>query len=110
MSIIPLSFAPEYFVSDDGYIYKLVGGRSQRVKQDITNGYAVVKIHNKKYFVHKLVAEYFVGGRSDKKCRVIHLNFDNLDNNAENLMWVTPSEAQLYSQYTVEKRTKLNFH
>lgn len=107
--VTKLPFAPEYFISSTGDIYKLIAGRSEFLTQNISNGYAVVKIRNKKYFVHKLVAEMFVPGKTLLKNKVIHLDTNNLNNNLWNLKWVTASEAQLYSRLTVDKRKELNF-
>lgn len=42
--------------------------------------------------IHRLVAEYFIPARSSNKTIVAHVDFDKLNNNVNNLTWMTPQE------------------
>ncbi len=46
----------------------------------------------KTYYVHKLVAEYFVEKKSGDLSIVIHLDHDSKNNRFDNLAWVTETE------------------
>lgn len=50
----------------------------------------------KSLFVHKLVAEKFVKGKTKTKNTIIHLDHDKSNNHFENLKWVTKKEANEY--------------
>ena len=61
----------------------------------LTTGYLQVKLHGKKYLVHRLIALAFVGG--EQKKTVNHKNGVKTDNRAKNLEWATYSENQKHS-------------
>lgn len=54
-------------------------------------GYYVVSLMNKRYQVHRLVAEAFIPNPENKPC-VDHINTIRTDNNVSNLRWVTHKE------------------
>ena len=49
-------------------------------------GYPIVKLGNKIYFKHRLVAEQFISN-PDNKTTVRHINGDRTDYHIENLQW-----------------------
>ena len=64
-------------------------------------GYAVITAirKNKKndlVYIHRAVAQLFLNNE-DEKAFVIHLDFDKLNNKAENLAWATRSELTLHN-------------
>lgn len=100
--------SPEYEVSSLGRVRsvdreKVVkSGYSRRFDGRIlspfiakTTGYLQVKIHGKKYSVHRMIAFAFCNGYVDG-LHVNHKNGVRADNRAENLEWVTPSENVLH--------------
>ncbi|UJE34724.1 HNH endonuclease [Acinetobacter phage vB_AbaM_P1] len=42
-------------------------------------------------YVHRIVAENFVCGKTDKEYQVCHIDGDKLNNNSDNLRWDTPT-------------------
>lgn len=56
-----------------------------------SDGYSVIRLNNKFYKVHRLIALAF-HSRSDESLEVDHINRNRADNRPENLRWVTHSE------------------
>lgn len=56
-----------------------------------TDGYKTVKVHNKHYRVHRLIAETFLDNPQCKP-EIDHINRNPGDNRLENLRWATRSE------------------
>lgn len=53
--------------------------------------YEYIKLMKKPFSIHRLVAEAFIPNDDNKHC-VDHIDTDTLNNNVENLKWVTPKE------------------
>lgn len=92
-SIAGIPSLPKYEVSTCGMIRQLNG---RWTKGRVKNGYLLVGITNEhgvpsERRVHRLVAEAFIGGRT-QCCNIVnHLNGDKLDNRSVNLEWTNPS-------------------
>ncbi len=89
-----------FVVYDDGRVQNTITGRFL-VGDKNTGGYARVALYNKPYhkrfFVHRLVAEYFVEGY-DPNLQVNHIDGNKLNNHYTNLEWVTQSENEQHKQ------------
>lgn len=68
------------------------------------NGYEEISLNNKRFRVHRLVAESFIPNPENKRF-IDHINTIKTDNRVENLRWVTQSENN-NNQLTIEKIRK----
>lgn len=89
-----------YSVSNLGNVRNNVTG--QYITGDINNfGYYRVTLYyngnKKRYMRHRLVAKYFVSGKSKKKKFVNHIDGDKSHNYESNLEWVSQSENEKHA-------------
>ncbi len=73
---------------------KILGG-------SITAGYPAIRVRledgsKKLFYVHRLVALGFLRQLSAEHKIVIHLDYEKLNNNSENLKWVTKKEKEVH--------------
>ena len=74
---------------------------------DNGNGYQYISVnHGGKLFhfaIHRLVAELFVDGKSEKNTEVHHIDGNKLNNNYKNLRWVSAKEHHSRGVDAVER-------
>ena len=77
-----------YLVSNKGELYKKITPSSLR------GGYLSYTVNNptKSYKIHQLVAKTFIPNNDENKIIVNHKDGNKLNNNVNNLEWVTASE------------------
>lgn len=82
----------DYQVSTLGRICSYKNNKRKIIKGWIQNtGYLTVSLENKKYSVHRIVAEVFIHKNSDKNV-VNHKDGNKLNNTIQNLEWCTSKE------------------
>ncbi len=77
-----------YLITKDGRIFN---SKKNEVAKIITNGYYLVKIKKKSYAVHRLVALTYIENPNNHPV-VNHIDENKLNNNSDNLEWVTQQE------------------
>ena len=97
---------PNYAVSDTGMVFAYHPDGLIPLKIDISNGYPRVKLDGKKEYVSRLVANEFLEKPEPDKTKLFFLDNNTKNCCAKNLVWLTPSEVQKFSQYTIEYRLK----
>ncbi len=82
-----------YQISSDGRVFSTKSNKflTPRVH---SHGYLRVSISKKDYYIHRLVAEYFLG---ESDCEVNHKNGDKKDNRVENLEYVSSKENKQHA-------------
>lgn len=86
----------KYYVSNKGRVKSYCGNKARILKSDNKNTKykrVVIKINNKlqHVFIHRLVALCFLG-EQPTGTEIHHIDGNKNNNNAENLVWVTPKE------------------
>lgn len=93
-----------YAVSDHGRICSYKGKPTDRkiLKGTVVNGYPALKIkigdQDHQFYVHKLVAQYFVKKAGRSKEFVLHHDFDKKNNKHSNLRWASKEEMIAHQQ------------
>lgn len=96
-----------YTISDTGVVYNVSTGKVVRgTSITATNRYR--KIHLDKFrSLHRLVAEHFVHNPAPHvRTQVNHIDGNRLNNAADNLEWVTPSQNMLHA-YATQLKTNV---
>lgn len=84
----------DYSISDQGDVMNTLSGRLLK-PQYSSKGYLQVKLHRKKYKIHRLVATYFVEG--DTSLTVNHKDMNKTNNHKDNLEWVSEADNRAHA-------------
>ena len=101
-------FDSNYIIYPDGRVYSVRRGIFLKPIID-KQGYFKCVIYQKLYFIHRLVAEYYIPNPNNYP-EVNHKNFIKSDNQVENLEWVTARQNvnhKYNSQYPGATQVKL---
>lgn len=100
----PLPSDKHYQISSHGGVKRLAGktvwgGKAWYSLPELVmsptvmgSGYLVVRISGKNKYIHRLVAEAFLKGRTDIRCEVNHKDGNKANNAPENLEWCSRKE------------------
>lgn len=91
MKIRQIQRAPNYEVTDTGDVRNRATGKMLKPFIADRTGHLAVTLHEKRYYVHVLVAEAFAA-RPPGCVEVRHLDNDPQNNRISNLAWGTRSE------------------
>ena len=98
---------PMYAVSDGGVVYRIIcQGCYSMLMPDFSNGHPRVDLDGKKESIARLVLEAF-DPTDNPYLKAFHIDGDKANNRLDNLVWLTTSEVQRYSTYTVERRKEI---
>ncbi len=103
-----------YEISNTGIVRRIDTKRN--LNGCITSGYRSVKLtfdnsKQQRFYVHRLVAEHFIINPDPKnKTFVNHKDGNKLNNNVENLEWVSPRENNLHYYQNLQKAKKEKKH
>lgn len=97
-----------YEVSNQGNIrrrYK--NGRIKVLKQNLCDGYKILRLGNKNVRAHRIVAEAFIPNPNNYPC-VNHKDYNRQNNTVDNLEWCTRQYNAQYSadRFSIVKNTK----
>ena len=104
----------KYEVSDTGIVRRIDTQRT--LSGCITSGYKSVKLtfdnsKQQRFYVHRLVAEHFIlNPDPNTKTFVNHKDGNKLNNNVENLEWVSPRENNLHYYQEIQQHKKEKKH
>lgn len=94
-----IPFIKGYEVSSFGRIKNTKRGTIRKLNNNSKKGYYLINLPNKTYAVHRLVAMVFIENLENKS-QVNHIDGNKLNNNVNNLEWVTDKENRLHAKTT----------
>ena len=101
-----------YYITEDGKCYNSKTGKYLKGQENCKNGYFSYNItlpngSKKRLYAHRLVAQAFLEKPLNKnKKEVNHIDGNKLNNNVDNLEWVTPQENTKHAYDTELKKVK----
>lgn len=88
--------APSYLICDDGSLFSLKRGKIKNLATTFSHEYKIVKLRFSRKiiwrYVHRIVAETFIGPAPTPQHEVNHKDLNKLNNHVSNLEWVTRQE------------------
>lgn len=105
-NIVINNISTSYFITEDGKCYNSKTNKFLKGQENYKNHYISFNLtmpdgKKKRVYAHRLVAEAYVKNDSPKtKKEINHIDGNKLNNNADNLEWVTAKEN---AQHALEK-------
>lgn len=104
----PIKSHEKYFISNDGRVWSLFS--REIMKQQIISEYMSVNIDYPHQFfqhIHRIVASAFCDNSFNKQC-VNHKDGNKMNNNFENLEWVSVSENSIHAIENLPRKIRHN--
>lgn len=98
---------PDYTITDSGEVISFKGKQPRILIPDFASSYARVSIDGEKRYIADLVAEAFLPEPEKPNCKIFYIDGNKANYSLENIAWLTPSEIQLFTQYTLEYRKQM---
>lgn len=98
---------PEYYITDAGEVISSKGKLPRMLVPYYSGSYPKVTIDGEKRYVADLVAEAFLEEPTDQSHKIFYIDGDKSNCSVHNLAWLSQSDIQLYSRYTLEYRKRL---
>ena len=95
----------KYYISNYGRVKSDTNKGIRIMKVHKANGYYRVQILHKMYFIHRLVAIYFIDNPNNYE-QVNHKDFNRCNNCLENLEWVSHNDNIEYSKKSNRFKTE----
>lgn len=114
MTWLTLKENDKYEVSDTGIVRRK--NNHHVLSGCITSGYRSIKLtfdnsKQQRFYVHRLVAEHFIPNPDPKNKTIVnHKDGNKLNNNVENLEWVSPRENNLHYYQDIKQASKEKKH
>lgn len=113
-----INMKTKYAVSNHGRIYSfkkkedLINGKAKLLKGTTVSGYPALKItvgdEPRQFYVHKLVAQYFIKKTKKSHSYVLHKDYNRSNNKASNLTWAGKSQLKAHHQKSPSVRKYLS--
>lgn len=87
----------KYSITKDGRIWSHLHNRWRKIQVNNKGYQFIILSSNDKYYISRLVAETFIPNPENKP-EVNHIDFNPLNNNVNNLEWVTAQENSRHSK------------
>ena len=104
IDVIPPGIRLKYAVSNYGRVmsFKTDTSDGNILRGGLIGGYPILKVRpkgkDKTYYVHRLVAMYFLNKKREEEIYVLHLDYEKKNNHVSNLKWATKREMELHQQ------------
>ncbi len=104
IDVIPPGIRLRYAVSNYGRVMSFNKDMEQGniLRGGLIGGYPILKVRpkgkDKTYYVHRLVAQFFLTVKKEAHVFVIHLDYNKKNNHVSNLRWATKREMELHQQ------------
>ncbi|MEQ8323701.1 MAG: NUMOD4 domain-containing protein [Vicingaceae bacterium] len=104
IDLIPPGIRLKYAVSNYGRVksFKTDISEGNILKGGLIGGYPILKVRpkgkDKTFYVHRLVAHYFLTVKREDDVFVLHLDYNKVNNHVSNLKWATKREMELHQQ------------
>lgn len=101
-NIIINNISTSYYITEDGKCYNSNTGKYLKGQENYKNGYFSYNLtlpdgSKTRQYAHRLVAKAFLPIPEEGKTEINHIDGNKLNNNIDNLEWVTPEENQKHA-------------